>query len=118
MYGATKAATLSFSRSLNRELKYRGIHVLAVSPLWVETEFFSHAINKNDKPVVINYGKIDTSHEVIKQAIKDLYTKKDVSKYAFHNKFQQALVKLLPHSLVMSIWMKKQKLDGTPGIRR
>ncbi len=118
MYGATKAALLSFSRSLNRELKYRGIHVLAVSPLWVETEFFNRAINKNEKPVVINYGTIDSAEGVIKKAIKDLYSKKDVSKYAFHNKFQQALVKILPHSLIMSIWMKQQKLDGTPNIRR
>lgn len=118
MYASTKAALLSFSRSLNRELKYRKIHVLGVCPLWINTEFFDHAIDKNEKPVVIKYGKIDSSEGVIKQAIKDLYSKKDVSIYTFHNKFQQLLVKVLPHKLVMSAWMKKQKLDGSPSIRK
>ena len=59
-----------------------------------------------------------TAEEVMKQAIKDLYKRKDVSIYGGHNKFQRLLVKLLPHSLIMTVWKRQQKLDGTPGIRK
>lgn len=57
IYAASKAFVLNFSRALNEELKYRGIHVLAICPYWVETEFFDRAVEKDKKPVVIRYGK-------------------------------------------------------------
>ncbi|MBR5903183.1 MAG: SDR family NAD(P)-dependent oxidoreductase, partial [Clostridia bacterium] len=40
VYAASKAYVLSFSRSLNRELKSRGIKCMAVCPGWVKTDFF------------------------------------------------------------------------------
>jgi len=119
MYATTKAAVLSFGRSLNKELHYKGIHVLSVTPLWVNTEFFSHAIDPNAPKVVINYGKIDEASDVMDRAIHDLYKKnKDVSVYGAKNHLQHALVKILPHKLVMKIWMNQQKLDGTPTCRK
>jgi len=117
-YAATKAFLLSYSRALNRELKYKKIHVLAVTPFWSKTEFFDRAIDKEQKEVVIKYTVMYTAEEVMKQAIKDLYKRKDVSIYGGQNKFQRLLVKLLPHSLVMTVWTRQQKLDGTPGIRK
>ena len=48
IYGATKAFVLSFSRALNRELKSRGIGVMAVCPFWTKTAFFDRAI-KSDR---------------------------------------------------------------------
>lgn len=48
--------------------------------------------------------------DVIKTAIRDLYhTKKDVSIHGFQIKAQVLLVKLLPHKIVMEIWMRQQK---------
>ena len=116
-YAATKAFLLSYSRALNKELKYKGIHVLAVTPYWTKTEFFNRAIDDKKKKVVINYNAMYDPAKVIKLAIKDLYTNKDISIYGFVNRTQRILTKLLPHSLVMKTWMNQQKLDGTPGIR-
>lgn len=118
VYAATKSFMLSYSRSLNRELSYRKIKVLAVCPYWVQTEFFDRAIKPESKTVVINYGVMYQAKDVIKKAIKDLYGKKDVSVYGATNKLQQFAVKLLPHTLVMRIWEKRQKLDGTRNIRK
>lgn len=39
VYGATKAFVLHYSRALNRELKHKGIRVMAVCPGWVQTPF-------------------------------------------------------------------------------
>ena len=35
---------------------------------------------------------------------------KDVSQFGFVARFQTGLTKLLPHSLVMDVWMHQQKL--------
>jgi short-subunit dehydrogenase len=118
-YAATKAYLLSYSRALNKELKYKNIHVLAVTPYWTKTEFFDRAIDEDKKKVVINYNAMYEAKDVMKLAIKDLYnSRKDVSCFGFMNRFQRFLTKLLPHSLVMKVWINQQKLDGTPNIRK
>ena len=118
-YAATKAFLVSYSRALNQELKYRNIHVLAVTPYWTKTAFFSRAIDNNKKKVVINYNAMYEAKDVMQLAIKDLYNfKKDISCYGFVNRFQKILTKLLPHKLVMKVWMSQQKLNGTPNIRK
>ena len=117
IYAASKAFVLNFSRALNEELKYRGIHVLAICPYWVETEFFDRAVEKDKKPVVIRYGKVYQAKDVIKKAIKDMESSKDVSLYGTINKIQILGMKVLPHRLVKKIWMAYQNLDGTRKIR-
>lgn len=47
VYAASKAYVLSLSEALNFELKGRGVHVMAICPGPVETEFFSVA-QKNE----------------------------------------------------------------------
>ena len=118
-YAATKSFLLSYSRALNKELKYKNIHVLAVTPYWTKTEFFDRAIDDHKKKVVIDYNAMYEAKDVIKVAIKDLYnSKKDISCYGFVNRFQKILTKILPHKFVMNVWMNNQKLDGTPDIRK
>lgn len=108
VYGATKAFVLSYSRALNAELKSKGIRVMAVCPGWVRTEFFDRAETK-DHNAITYFNKIYEAEDVIKTAIHDLYrTNKDVSIHGLRIKLQVLLVKLLPHRLVMKIWMKQQ----------
>ncbi len=108
-YASTKAFVLSYSRSLGRELKPRGIRVLSVNPGWVRTEFFDHALQTSNDAVTY-YNKIYEAKDVMHTALRDLYKrKKDVSIHGFRIRWQVRLVKLLPHSLVMKIWLKQQK---------
>ena len=111
VYGATKAFVLSFSRALNRELKSRGIRVMAVCPFWTKTEFFDRAIESGRDTVVKKYAAMYDPKDIVKRAWRDAKRGKDVSTYGFVARGQIALVKLLPHSLVMSIWMKQQSLS-------
>ena len=117
-YAATKAFLISYSRALNQELKYRKIHLMTVTPYWTKTNFFSRAIDKNKKEVVIKYDVMYNPSSVVNKIIKDLNKNKEISIYGKLNKAQRLLVKILPHKLVMKIWMNKQKLDGTPNIRK
>jgi short-subunit dehydrogenase len=109
VYGATKAYVLSYSRALNVELSPYGIRVMAVCPGWVKTEFFDHAVSDNG--AVTYYNKLWTSREVVAKALKDLKKGKDVSILGASVRFQVLLTKLLPHRLVMKVWMKQQKHD-------
>lgn len=107
VYAATKAFVLSFSRSLGAELKKRGIRVLAVCPGWVKTEFFNRAVV--DDSVITYYNKFVTSEQVVTRAFKDMKRGKDVSVCAFSIRAQVLLTKILPHRIVMYIWLKQQK---------
>ena len=114
VYGSTKAFVLSYSRALNRELKPRGIRVMSVNPGWVRTEFFDHALQTSNDAVTY-YNKFYEAKDVMATALKDLYrTKKDVSIHGFPVRMQVRLVKLLPHRLVMNVWMKQQKHNKLP----
>ena len=109
VYAATKAYVLYFSRALNRELKKRGITVTAVCPFWTKTEFFNRAVDEKNK-VVKYYAAMYDPKDIVKRAMRDAKRGKDVSKYGFVARFQAALCKILPHSLVMSVWQRQQKL--------
>ena len=107
VYGATKAFVLSFSRSLNVELKSRGIRVMAICPGWVKTEFFNHAVTDN---TIKYYAKYYTSEQVVTRAIKDMKKGKDVSVCGHSIRRARFLAWLLPTKMVMKIWCNQQKL--------
>lgn len=108
-YGATKAFVLSYCRAMNRELKGRGIRMMAMNPGWVKTEFFSHAFQTNQSEVQY-FDRLYEARDVVATGLKDLYkTKKDMSIHGFPVKFQVFLVKLVPHRFVMHIWLNQQK---------
>ena len=107
-YGATKAFVLSYTRAMNAELKERGIRMMAMNPGWVKTEFFNHAFRTNNR--VQYFDRLYEADEVVATGLRDLYRgKKDYSVHGFPTRMQVRLVKLLPHNLVMGIWMGQQK---------
>ena len=110
IYAATKAFVLYFSRALNREVKPRGIRVMAVCPFWTRTEFFERAVDLDKPAVVKKYVAMYEPEDIVRRAWRDLKRGKDVSKYGFKARVQAGLCKILPHRLVMNVWMKQQKL--------
>ena len=109
-YGATKAFVLSYTRSLNQELKRRGIRVMAMNPGWVKTEFFNHAFQTNGGNEVQYFDRLYEAKDCVATGLKDLYrSKKDYSVHGLPVKLQVAMVKIVPHSIVMKIWLNQQK---------
>ena len=105
VYGSTKAYVLNFSRALGVELKQQKIHVMAVAPGWIKTEFFDHAV-KDD--TIKYYDRFYTAKQVADRAMKDLKKMKAVSILGFPVRMQVRMVKLLPAKLIMAIWCKQQ----------
>ena len=112
VYGATKAFVLSFSRALNRELRSRGVRVMALCPFWTRTAFFARATTEGGgESVVKKYVAMYEPEQLVQRAWRDARRGRDVSQFGFVARFQTALTKLLPHSLVMDVWMRQQKLQ-------
>lgn len=108
-YGATKSFVLSYSRAMNAELKGTGIRMMAMNPGWVKTEFFGRAMETEQSDVQY-FNRLYEADAVVATGLKHLYkTKKDVSIHGLPVRNQVRLVKLLPHKLVMGIWMNQQK---------
>lgn len=111
-YAASKAFVLSYGRALNRELrKSKGAKVLCVCPFWTKTAFFDRAISKEQNTVVKKYAVMYQPSQIVTRAWKDAKKKnKDVSICGAYAKGQAWLVKLLPHKMVMNVWLNQQKL--------
>lgn len=107
IYGASKAFVLSFSRALNRELKKRKIHVMALCPYWTATGFFDRG-NKNG--VIKKFDCMYSSEFVVRKAFKALKKKKDYVVPGAYASFVAKLSKILPHKFIMKIFMKQQSL--------
>lgn len=105
VYGASKAYVMSFSRALGVELKNKEIHVMAVAPGWIKTEFFDHAVHDN---TIKYFDRYYTAKQVVDKAMKDLKKKKEVSILGFPVRMQVRMVKLLPVKLIMKIWCRQQ----------
>ena len=108
-YGATKAFVLSYTRAMIRELKGTGIRMMAMNPGWVKTEFFDHAMQTNTGEVQY-FNILYEAKDVVATGLKDLYrTRKDYSVHGLPIRNQVRAVKLVPHSIVMKIWLNQQK---------
>lgn len=108
-YGATKSFVLSYTRAMNAELKGTGIRMMAMNPGWVKTEFFHHAMQTNGNDVQY-FNRLYEAKDVVATGLKHLYrSKKPYSVHGLPVRNQVRLVKLLPHGLVMKIWLRQQK---------
>ena len=89
---------------------FRGIGVTAVCPFWTNTEFFDRAIPKDREPVVKSYAAMYEPEQIVRRMWRDAKKGKEVCRYGFIARSQSLMAKLLPHRLIMDVWMKQQKL--------
>ncbi|MCO5142666.1 MAG: SDR family NAD(P)-dependent oxidoreductase [Oligoflexia bacterium] len=108
VYAATKAYVVSFSDALGYELKNKGIHVMAVCPGPVKTEFFNVAQGTkasgstiDDEP--FNDRLSATADAVVEQALNDLIHKKRYSIYSMIIKIFAYFIPFVPRALAMKI---------------
>lgn len=84
---------------------------MALCPFWTRTAFFARATGDGGESVVKKYVAMYEPEQLVQRAWRDAKRGKDVSQYGFVARFQAGLTKLLPHSLVMDVWMRQQKLQ-------
>ncbi len=107
VYAASKAYVLSFTRALNRELKSKKIHALAVCPYWTKTAFFDRS-NKNG--VITHFDCMYEPQFIIKKTFWAMKKKKDYVVPGFVARGTHLLTKLFPHRFTMKVFLRQQKL--------
>ncbi|MEF9917080.1 MAG: SDR family NAD(P)-dependent oxidoreductase [Lachnospiraceae bacterium] len=96
IYAATKSYVLSFSRSLGVELASRNIHVTAVCPGPVDTEFFQVAGTSHHLDF-LKKAAMAQPKQVVHRALLDAVHGKSLSMYGWMIKGAYAATKILPH---------------------
>lgn len=107
VYAASKSYVLSFSRALYWELKQQNIHVMAVCPGPVKTEFFQVAEEFETMAAYKKFFLADPKR-VVKKAIRDLKRGREVSVYGLSMQAICLAAKLLPNSLLLKMFSKSQ----------
>ena len=103
IYAATKAFVVSYSRALNAELSGKdgkGIHVTAVCPGPVKTEFFDIAETTGSIPLYKRLVMADPV-KVVDRAIRDSLMGKSLSIYGPLMQAFALLAKAIPHSWIL-----------------
>lgn len=106
VYAASKAFILRFGRALNLELSNRKITVTTVCPGYVNTEFIQIAEQSGEPHACRNFKPLFEAPDVVRKALRDSRAGRDMSVCGWQIRTAGLLAKLLPHSLVMRIWLK------------
>lgn len=101
LYAAGKAFVRSYTRSLNAELKAKGIVCTAVCPGWIDTDMLQKEYN--GKPV--KFPGLVSPERVAVQAMRDSAKGKDMSVCSLFVKYEHFLSKILPHKWIMKMWL-------------
>jgi uncharacterized protein len=107
VYYATKAYVLSFSEALHRELQRRGIRVTALCPGPVPTEFQARSGMRVEGAQAI---LTVTADRVAQIGYDGFMRGKRVVVAGFLNKIAVALLRFMPHALIMPI--VEQRMRG------
>ena len=99
LYSASKSFLLSFTRSLNVELK--DVTCTAVCPGWVDTKM----LHKESGDRKVKYPGMVTPKKVVQSALRDARRGKDVSVCSPLFQYLRLYSKLMPHRLVMRQWV-------------
>lgn len=101
LYAATKVFVRHYTRSLNVELKKKGILATAVCPGWIKTDLLPN-FSKGRK---IHFpGEVEAAR-VAAKAMKDVRKGKDMSVCTLLIKILHVLAKLLPQRVVFPLWL-------------
>jgi short-subunit dehydrogenase len=95
-YGATKAWVNNFSESIYASARHRGVHVMALCPGFVRTEFHSRA--RIDMTKIKSWQWLDAD-ELVVTALRDLRRGRPVSTPSAQYKFLGGLVRHAPRPL-------------------
>lgn len=103
VYAASKSFVLSFTRSLNAELRNKDIFATAVCPGPSETNFFNVA---EDGEQVAWFKKyfMAPAKNIVALAIKDSINQKEVSVYGLSMNLFRLAAKYIPHRLILKFF--------------
>lgn len=104
VYAASKAYVYSLSRALRRELRERKIHVTALCPGPVSTEFFQIAETTNYNMPAYKKLFFSKQEPVVKKCLRDVRNNRSISVYGIFMKLLHVFSRLLPWKLLLKFF--------------
>lgn len=104
-YAASKSYVLSFSVSLNRELKKKGVQVTCLLPGYVRTNFDKNSRVKGKGYRAFSEMNAMAPEKVAMIGLKGLFAKKTVVIAGIRNKVFSVFARLLPRTWTASLMM-------------
>lgn len=104
VYAASKAYVYSLTRALRREMKHRKIHVTALCPGPVATEFFQVAETTRYKMPAYKQAFFSKQEPVVRKCLQDVRKNRSTSVYGFYMKAFHVFSRLLPWKLLLKIF--------------
>lgn len=102
VYAASKAFVLSFTRSLQYELKSSNVSVSCVCPGSTDTDFVNRA-GMNDRVKKMAQAVNMTAEQVAKQTVKNMLERKVEIIPGFLNKLNSLVPRMIPKRIIESI---------------
>lgn len=104
VYAASKAYVYSLTRALRREIKEREIHVTALCPGPVSTEFFQIAETTNYTMPAYKKLFFSKQEPVVRKCLRDVRSNRTVSVYGIFMKLLHVFSRLLPWKLLLKFF--------------
>lgn len=104
VYAASKAYVYSVARALRRELKSRKIHVTALCPGPVSTEFFQVAETTHYTMPAYKKYFFSKPAPVVKKCLRDVRRNRSTSVYGLFMKLFRIFARLLPWKLLLKFF--------------
>ena len=99
VYGATKSYVLAFSKALREEWRTRRVHVVAVCPGPMETEFFEVAGAKPfQKSALMPY---DNADKIAQRSLDCAFRRKAVYVGRYRYRMYRVFLKMVPHNWII-----------------
>lgn len=110
VYAATKAFVRSYTRALRFELRGRGIRLMAVCPLWIDTEFIQVARQTANGTAVRHPFPVLGARHVARWSWRVNTVNYPVATCCVTGFLMRAFCKVLPAPLIMWIWEGVRRL--------
>lgn len=104
VYAASKAYVYSLTRALRREIKDRKIHVTALCPGPVSTEFFQIAETTNYTMPAYKKIFFSKAGPVVRKCLRDVRKNRNASVYGIFMKLLHVFSRLLPWRLLLKFF--------------
>lgn len=110
VYAATKAFVLSYTEAVSKELEAMNVHVMALCPGAVDTDFFDVEKKRILQGRVGNLPLMMEPQRIAKEALTALKYKKRVCIPGFRHRLFTLILKFMPREILLNLLCRYMKL--------
>lgn len=104
VYAASKSFVLSYTKALNWEIRKLGVRATCFCPIWIKSEFISHAESYGEVTKPKSFRPLLDARDAVRRCLRAAKRGKSLYVTNWFAKLEHILSKLLPTGLLMRAW--------------